>query len=57
MKNGICAVDWDRKDIPMNKFTAATLEGNFHVFDGRTKHDEKGFASVSEKIRQVFISL
>ena len=36
LKNGVCGVEFDRKDIIMNKLVATTLEGNFHVFDVRT---------------------
>uniref|UniRef100_A0A3B3RN11 Dynein axonemal assembly factor 10 n=1 Tax=Paramormyrops kingsleyae TaxID=1676925 RepID=A0A3B3RN11_9TELE len=49
IKNGVCCVEFDRKDISMNKLVATSLEGNFHVFDMRTQHPTKGFASVSEK--------
>lgn len=34
----------------MNKLVATSLEGKFHVFDLRTQHPTKGFASVSEKV-------
>ena len=34
----------------MNKLVATSLEGTFHVFDMRTQHPTKGFASVSEKV-------
>ena len=36
----------------MNKLVATSLEGKFHVFDIRTQHPTKGFASVSEKVIQ-----
>ena len=36
LKNGVCGLEFDRKDIIMNKLVATTLEGNFHVFDMRT---------------------
>ncbi|XP_057704184.1 dynein axonemal assembly factor 10 [Corythoichthys intestinalis] len=49
IKNGVCSVEFDRKDINMNKMVATSLEGKFHVFDMRTQHPTKGFASVSEK--------
>ncbi|CAL8297693.1 unnamed protein product [Merluccius merluccius] len=49
IKNGVCCVEFDRKDINMNKLVATSLEGTFHVFDMRTQHPTKGFASVSEK--------
>lgn len=43
-------MEFDRKDINMNKLVATSLEGKFHVFDLRTQHPTKGFASVSEKV-------
>ncbi|XP_034040609.1 WD repeat-containing protein 92 isoform X1 [Thalassophryne amazonica] len=49
IKNGVCCVEFDRKDINMNKLVATSLEGKFHVFDMRTLHPTKGFTSVSEK--------
>ncbi|KAI8487592.1 PREDICTED: WD repeat-containing protein 92-like [Branchiostoma belcheri] len=49
VKNGVCSVEFDRKDINMNKMVATTLESKFHVFDMRTQHPTKGFASLSEK--------
>uniref|UniRef100_A0A3P8UJL4 Dynein axonemal assembly factor 10 n=1 Tax=Cynoglossus semilaevis TaxID=244447 RepID=A0A3P8UJL4_CYNSE len=49
IKNGVCCVEFDRKDIDMNKLVATSLEGKFHVFDLRTQHPTKGFASVCEK--------
>jgi len=49
LKNGICCVDFDRKDIAMNKLLVTTLESKFHVFDCRTLHPKKGLAGVSEK--------
>ena len=36
----------------MNKLVATTLESKFHVFDVRTQHPEKGFASLSEKVNR-----
>jgi WD40 repeat protein len=50
IKNGICSLEFDRKDIQMNKLLATTLEGRFTVFDMRTFHPEKGYASLTEKI-------
>ncbi len=43
--NGVCGVEFDRKEIEMNKFVVACLESKFHVFDARTQHSTKGFAS------------
>lgn len=42
----VCSAEFDRKDIPMNKLVATTLEGKFHVFDVRTQNPTKGFAQV-----------
>ncbi|KAM6082573.1 dynein axonemal assembly factor 10 [Chlamydotis macqueenii] len=52
IKNGVCSVEFDRKDVNMNKLVATSLEGKFHVFDMRTQHPTKGFASVSEKAQK-----
>lgn len=48
LKNGICGVEFDRKDIKMNTLSAVTLEGGLHVFDTRTFHKGRGFACHSE---------
>lgn len=45
-------MDFDRKDIEMNKLVATTLESKFWVYDMRTQHPTKGFASLSEKVRR-----
>ncbi|KAG1665441.1 hypothetical protein FOA52_005783 [Chlamydomonas sp. UWO 241] len=50
VKNGVCAVSFDRKDIEMNKFSVGCLEAQFHVFDARTQHPKKGFSSLSDKV-------
>lgn len=49
VKNGVCCLDFDRKDIIMNKLVATTLESKIHVFDMRTQHPEKGFSYLTEK--------
>lgn len=48
VKNGVCGLEFDRRDIKMNKLVATTLEGGLHVYDVRTQHPEKGFSSVIE---------
>ena len=50
VKNGVCSLEFDRKDIPMNKLLVSTLEATFQVFDMRTKHPKEGYASVVEKV-------
>lgn len=49
VKNGVCGIEFDRKDIKMNKMVVTTLEGGLHCYDMRTQHPTKGFASVSER--------
>ncbi|KAJ8308531.1 hypothetical protein KUTeg_013405 [Tegillarca granosa] len=49
VKNGVCGLEFDRKDISMNKLVATTLESKFFVYDMRTQHPTKGFASLTEK--------
>lgn len=48
LKNGIVGLEFDRKDIIMNKLVATTLEGKFHVFDLRTLHPESGYAELKD---------
>ena len=42
----VCGVEFDRREIPMNKFVATCLESQFHVWDARTHHPKKGLASL-----------
>lgn len=49
VRNGVCGIEFDRKDIPMNKMVVTTLEGGLFVYDMRTQHPSKGFAFTSEK--------
>ncbi|GAB4815228.1 hypothetical protein N2152v2_002274 [Parachlorella kessleri] len=48
--NGVCAVQFDRRDIAMNKFMAACLESQLVLCDARTQHPTKGFALRTEKL-------
>jgi len=41
-------LEFDRKDIIMNKLVATTLEGRYHVFDLRTLHTEQGYAELKD---------
>lgn len=36
--NGVTCVEFDRKDIEMNKMVVTTLESKFRLFDMRTQH-------------------
>ena len=48
--NGVCDVQFDRKDIKMNKLYASTLEGKCLIYDLRTQHPDEGFACLSEEV-------
>lgn len=50
VRNGVCHIQFDRKDIAMNKLSVATLESNMHIFDLRTYHPEDGFAGRITKV-------
>jgi len=49
LPNGICGLQFDRKDTKMNKLIASTLEGKVTAFDMRTYNIDSGYASVEEK--------
>eukprot|EP00210_Caulerpa_lentillifera_P009234 g8802.t1 len=49
VRNGVCGVQFDRQDIEMNKFIVTCLESQFHIFDARTQHPEKGFAKHTQE--------
>lgn len=55
LKNGVCGVEFDRKDIPMNKVVATTLESKFHLFDVKTQHPKKGFPCLTEKAHKATV--
>lgn len=48
-RNGICAVEFDRRNVRLNKMAVATLEGGLLVYDLRTQHPEHGMACVAER--------
>ncbi len=49
LKSGIVSVEFDRKDIALNKLLVTTLESRFRVFDLKTSHPESGYAYLVEK--------
>ncbi|RHZ13080.1 hypothetical protein DYB31_000622 [Aphanomyces astaci] len=49
VQNGVVGVQFDRKDIEMNKLLVTTLESKFRMYDMRTFHPAKGYAFMSEK--------
>lgn len=48
LRNGVCGLEFDRKDIPSPKLAAVTLEGGLHVFDMKTFHKTMGYACTKE---------
>lgn len=50
VSHGICSMEFDRKDIDMNKLLVTTLEGQFHVYDLRTFNEKAGFATLSTQV-------
>lgn len=50
--NGVVGLEFDRKDIEMNKLLVTTLESRFRVYDMRTQHPTDGFAYLNEKVRR-----
>lgn len=50
--NGVCGLQFDRKDTKMNKLVVTTLEGKVHVFDMRTHHFEEGYTSLEHKMKE-----
>lgn len=53
--NGVTNIEFDRKDIEMNKMTVTTLESRFRVFDMRTQHPSEGFSCLSEKAHKATV--
>jgi len=49
ISNGVTCVEFDRKDIEMNKLVVTTLESRIRLFDMRTQHPTGGFTSLIEK--------
>jgi len=49
VKNGVTDLEFDRRDIEMNKLAATTLEGHVHCWDCRTLGKQMEFARVSER--------
>lgn len=47
--NGVVDLEFDRKDIEMNKLMVTTLESKFRLYNMRTQHAERGFSYLSEK--------
>ena len=55
LSNGVTGLEFDRKDIEMNKLVATTLESKYRVYDMRTQHQEEGFSYLTEKAHKATI--
>lgn len=53
--NGVTSIEFDRKDIEMNKMAVTTLESKYRVFDMRTQHPKSGFAFLAEKAHKATV--
>lgn len=50
LENGICCIEFDKKDILMNKLLVTLLEGKFKIYDLTILNDKKGFSHITEYI-------
>lgn len=50
LANGVCSLEFDRRDIVMNKLVTTTLSANMHVFDLRTINNNKSLASLTKTV-------
>ena len=55
VSNGVTNIEFDRKDIEMNKLGITTLESKFRIFDMRTQHPTVGFTCLSEKAHKATV--
>lgn len=53
--NGVTSIEFDRKDIEMNKMGVTTLESKFRIFDMRTQHPTEGYSCLSEKAHKATV--
>lgn len=53
--NGVTCIEFDRKDIEMNKMGVTTLESRFRIFDMRTQHPTQGYSCLSEKAHKATV--
>eukprot|EP00483_Globobulimina_turgida_P010507 UN10528 len=44
VNNGVCCLEFDRKDIKLNKLVITSLESQYRIYDMKTKHISDGFA-------------
>lgn len=49
---GVCHLQFDRKDIAMNKLAISCLEGQLFMADMRTFHPEDGYTRKAQKLSE-----
>lgn len=52
VNNGIVGLQFDRKDIEMNKLIVTTLESKFRLYDMRTYHPTKQYSYLTQSAHQ-----
>lgn len=52
VSNGVCSLEFDRRDIKMNKLIATTIESHFYVFDIKVQHPTKGFGYIKNNVHK-----
>ncbi|ETW55609.1 hypothetical protein PFUGPA_02374 [Plasmodium falciparum Palo Alto/Uganda] len=50
VNNGVCAVNYDRKDTKKNKLICSTLEGNIYIFNLDVYNEVSGYSYSKDKI-------
>lgn len=50
--NGVCSLEFDRRDIKMNKLIATTIESDFYVFDIKVLHPKTGFGYIKNNLHK-----
>lgn len=46
----VCSIEFDRKDIKMNKMVATTTDSAYYTYDLRTFNPESGFTSLRHNV-------
>jgi WD40 repeat protein len=55
--NGVTGIEFDRRDIEMNKLLVTSLESKFQCYDMRTMHPTVGYSHLEEKAHRSTIWL
>ncbi|KAI4836327.1 WD repeat-containing protein 92 [Plasmodium brasilianum] len=50
VNNGVCSINYDRKDTKRNKLICSTLEGNIYIFNLDVYSEDSGFAYSKDQI-------